>query len=80
LKLIINDRISKEAFDKMKDSKDKEILLDISSMMYLTSKEISQLLSFYGKGFHIKLLNANDHIIKTLEVLNLQDAIETVSE
>jgi anti-anti-sigma regulatory factor len=74
--IIIKENIKEEDFDAMKNSSDNEIAIDLSSIKYLSSKEITKILILIKKfNKKIEFINCNSHIVETIKVLNLSDMI-----
>ena len=75
--MIINCKISleDEDFDKLAESEDMEIIFNLENVKYIASKEISKILMLFTKGKKIKVINANEHIIETFNILQIREAV-----
>ncbi|MBN2738115.1 MAG: hypothetical protein JXR70_14120 [Spirochaetales bacterium] len=71
----IEENTKEEQLKKLKETKDKEIILDLENIQFLTSKDISRLLIAVKGGKKISFVNSNEHIKETIAVLNLQNII-----
>jgi hypothetical protein len=76
--LTVSDKLKEEDFDKIRNADDKEIILDLKDVGYLGSRDITKLLVISREGKTVKFINANSHIIETLNVLKIEDIIKTV--
>lgn len=70
----IKERISADAFSSMETGSDPDILLDLSAVKFLTSKELSRLLIIAKRfGKNITLSKANDHIVETIKLFKFDE-------
>jgi hypothetical protein len=64
-----------ENLQEIQYSPDKEIILDLKGIAYLTSNEISRLLVLHTHGKIVKLKNANEYIQERIRILKIEDII-----
>ena len=76
--LNVKEKIKETDFETIRKSNDNEIILDLKSVEYLGSRDITRLLVILKEGKIIKLKNANLHIVDTLNVLKIEDMLKII--
>jgi len=74
--LSVIEHLSDSDFLMIENSREKEIQIDLSKVIFLSSKEISRLLILSKHNQkNITLLRANEHIRETVNVLKIGDIL-----
>ncbi|MCK4796206.1 MAG: hypothetical protein KAT05_02425 [Spirochaetes bacterium] len=76
MKLKALKRITDEDFEIMGAASDKEIVIDIKDVDFLSSKEITKLVILHNKGKKIELFNVNSYIAETIHILKIGNILE----
>ncbi len=72
----LSDSNIKDAdFDILKKLSDKEIIIDLQEVKFLSSRTITKLLVLCKAGKKIRIKNANFHIRESIEILKLEDVL-----
>jgi anti-anti-sigma regulatory factor len=74
--LIIQKSLTDQDFSAMESEDTREIVLDLSTVKLITSKDLSRLLMLVTRSKKvITLRNANEHIKETIQTLKLENII-----
>jgi hypothetical protein len=74
----IHDQITDEDMKAMHLCPDKEIIVDLQGVEYLTSNEISKMIVLYSSDKVVKFKNANEYIQERIRILKIEDIIQIV--
>ncbi|MBN2440565.1 MAG: hypothetical protein JXJ04_04450 [Spirochaetales bacterium] len=74
----INDHITDADMKAMQLSGDREIILDLKGLDYLTSYEISKLIVLYSENKVVMFKNANEYIQERLRIMKIEDIIQII--